>query len=170
VGRPSAIYDEVVFKSEAGAEERLSVPDALVRYLELGVYIETACGAIGIHPATFYNWMARGEEHKLPDDAPEGAKPPEAERVYVDFFEAITRARERGIAWHEVNVRRGAEKDPRLSLEFLARRRRDQYAREVKVKHGGKVKHEVEGDVDERIENLLEGLASRGEAPAPGSG
>lgn len=63
--------------------------DILCKHIEGGASIEAACELVGITARTFHNWMNRAEEIR--------EKPPsersEADRLYIRFFQAATRAR-----------------------------------------------------------------------------
>ncbi|MEU8378991.1 hypothetical protein [Streptosporangium sp. NPDC048865] len=54
--------------------------EELCKYLSDGQYLTTACDLVGVHEATVYRWLERGE----PEDAP---------ALYREFREAVTRAR-----------------------------------------------------------------------------
>jgi hypothetical protein len=170
-GRPSKIHTTVtVTNAETNAREEIPLTEAICRMVSLGVWPGNAAQAHGIRRQTLHNWRTRGEaaqavalEQSDGDDI-DYELIPETERPFAEFLDALSCAEARGLAWHELNVRKAAqgnrEAGGRLSLEFLARRQRDQYAREVKLEHGGKVAIEVEGEVDEAIESMVEQLAA----------
>lgn len=56
MGRPSALTPEV--------------HAVIVDALEKGAYIATACGAAGVHEATYHRWMGWGEEHAELEEHP----------------------------------------------------------------------------------------------------
>lgn len=53
----------------------------IVNLLTVGVTIEDTCASVGISVQTFNNWRNRGDRARKGDE------------MYVEFFEAITRAR-----------------------------------------------------------------------------
>ncbi len=105
MGRPSLLTPEM--------------HDGIMRMIHFGVPFKTAAEAHGITYATFQNWRIRGrdalalaEEHErdVPDD----------DLKYVQFFEAVPRARAEGIARLVLLVSQQAVTDGRLALRLLA--------------------------------------------------
>jgi len=170
-GRPSKIHLSVkVTNGETGAKEEIPITEAICRMVSLGVWPGNAAQSYGVSRQTLHTWRTRGEaaqanaaEHSDGEEI-DFDLVPEDDLPYALFLDALSCAEARGLAWHELNVRKAAqgnrEAGGRLSLEFLARRQRDQYAREVKLQHGGKVLVEVEAEVDEAIEGLVEQLGT----------
>jgi transposase len=105
MGRPSKLRPEV--------------ETTLTFALGEGATVEHACDYAGIHKQTFYNWIHRGEA-----DDPE----------YIDFFDAITHARGRGIVTDleviSAAVRAG---DWRAAAWRLAHRYPADYGQKVKI-------------------------------------
>jgi hypothetical protein len=171
-GRPSKIHLSVkVTNGETGAKEEIPITEAICRMVSLGVWPGNAAQCYGVSRQTLHSWRTRGEaahaaaaEHTPDGEEVDYESMPEEDRPFAEFLDALSCAEARGLAWHELNVRKAAsgnrEAGGRLSLEFLARRQRDQYAREVKLEHGGKVMVEVEAEVDEAIEGLVEQLGA----------
>lgn len=77
IGRPTALTD--------------TVEETILGYLIEGMPVESTCALAGIHVATFYRWMQRGEDARETLDAT-GSLPPEEER-FRDFREAVLDAR-----------------------------------------------------------------------------
>ena len=156
----SKLFSEIPIEDEHGKHEWVPMQDAICRFLALGVAIETTCGMCGITDETFRRWRARGGEwvDSAPEDIPDDEKP------YLAFYEATMRAQTKGIAWHEINLRRSAIKDGRISLEYLARRFSSEYARETqRVEHSGKLGLEVDEEkLRGRIAELMDKLAPAG--------
>lgn len=79
-----------------GAPTKLTpdTTDAITRALRAGVPVRWACEAAEIHYTTHYNWVAQGEEwldtppHQVPED----------QRPYLEYSNAIRRARAEGLA------------------------------------------------------------------------
>ena len=82
-----------------------------------------ACASLGVSEASFYRWLEKGETRA---------------GLYRDFREMTIRARAIGQANLVKIVNAGAEKDPRLALDLLARLN-PAYARKLEVRgaHGG---------------------------------
>lgn len=141
MARPSRIHETVVFRdAQRGTEETLPITEAICRYLEAGSFINHACEAVGLTVSGMRKWILRGEAWLRPDEdgnAPDRASVPESEIPYVEFVESVTRARARGVVFHELNLRRHADKDPRASMFFLERRAPNEYGRRLKVEEAG---------------------------------
>jgi len=172
MGRPSKIHLRVkVTNPDTKAKEEIPITEAICRMVSLGVWPGNAAQSHGVSRQTLHSWRTRGEAALAvaAENTPDGEEIdydaiPDEDRPFAEFLDALSCAEARGLAWHELNVRRAAQGDReaggRLSLEFLARRQREQYAREVKLEHGGKVLVEVEAEVDEAIEGLVEQLGA----------
>lgn len=179
-GRPSKILQTVkAVDPDSKVEREVPITDAICSLVALGVWPGNAAGSYGIGRTTLHNWRLRGAdaisaaaEHLADDEEIDYAAIPERERPYAEFVNALTRAEHKGLTWHELNVRRaaasGKEQGGRLSLEFLARRQREHYSRNIAVEHSGKVDFEIEQGTDERIDELLAKLESAKQAPAAG--
>jgi hypothetical protein len=155
-GRPSKIHSQVTIRDADRKESKVSITDAFVALLEKGCYIGHAAQACGISERTLANWRARGAEYFDAERAElvvEESKIPEDELPYVHFLQRTLEAEGVGITWHELNVAKGAETDPRLSLYFLERRRPKQYGRRIKV---DTEKERVPDPVDPRSSKEIE--------------
>ena len=74
------------------------IQETLVEAFTLGnISIDTAAHYAGIAPSTYYNWMKRGREAKKGDER------------YVEFMEAIEKARAEAIMVNLVIIRRAAQ-------------------------------------------------------------
>lgn len=98
--------------------------EQVVSAIEEGNYVETAAQAVGIHPATYYNWMTWGAQGKEP---------------YAAFFEAVTCARARAEMQLVREVRTGDDKGvsfgpARAAAFMLERTRPDKFAQRVNLK------------------------------------
>jgi hypothetical protein len=71
----------------------------------------------GVSETTFYRWMQEGEAAKR------GAK--------REFREAVIRAEAECEVWHVANLKRQADGDWRASVEWLKRRRRDEWSERI---------------------------------------
>jgi len=102
--------------------------------LRSGNYIETACGVAGIGVSTFYGWLERGE-------ADQEAGTPSA---FLEFSEAVHRARAEGEAMLLQQIRQAAPKDWRAAAWILERTMPAKYGRRAEIKHGGTVRTDVQ--------------------------
>ena len=123
MARPSKLTDEV--------------QENICNWLKLGYYQEDAAIMAGISPSTYYEWMKKGDserialesgedalalpEHPLP--APE-EEPNEIEVVYrfMEFSEAVKKARAEAEGAHIRNIRKAADNEVwQASAWFLER-------------------------------------------------
>lgn len=81
----------------------------------------------GIDERTFYEWLKRGTEPTYT----RGGKLKAGEDVYVQFVQAVTQAEADCEVWHVANVKRHATDDWRASIEWLKRRRRDEWSERI---------------------------------------
>jgi len=84
----------------------LKIPEVIQKLKDafmMGLTVEGACGYAKIHRATFYVWLKKDTEFR-------------------DMVELFT---SQGMTRLEVTALKGAEKDPRLALSILGRRRRE---------------------------------------------
>lgn len=89
------------------------VREELVALVEDGSYFEVACRAVGVAPATAYEWIAWGEGRAYGK-----RKPPPNRRPYTEFAEAVARAGARAETSAIDNWRRGfTEEIPVLDRE-----------------------------------------------------
>lgn len=65
--------------------------DTIVGYAEEGLPLETCATLAGIHPATFFRWMNRGEQARITLD--ENGSIPDEEEPFREFREAVLNAR-----------------------------------------------------------------------------
>jgi hypothetical protein len=117
------------------------VQSELLTMLTTGAYIEHACQAVGIHPATYYNWMNRGQTYK--DTLESGEKLVKDDKPFFEFFEAITRARARTSTRVSGLVMKAAEKDWRAAAWWLEQSFPKEWGRkrlEVTGEDGGPVR------------------------------
>lgn len=84
--------------------------------------VVTACEALGLHEATFYAWMAKGQAGKKP---------------YREFYEAITRTRALGELSLIQSINKASEKDWRAAVFLLTIRRPETYRPPTKMEHSG---------------------------------
>ena len=118
--------------------------EAVCEGLRLGLPIRQACATI-IHESSYYEWRARRGEGGL----------------FAEFAEKTDEAIEAGFRTLAVVVRKGAQKNPKLALELLARRDHENWGRrstvvgEVKVTHTGNVMHSA---TDAQLDAVLRRL------------
>lgn len=87
---------------------------AIIDTITEGNYFEIACAVAGVHRTSGYNWMERGSiereriESGITDEqrAEQGIPPAHEERRFLDFFDAVERARALAERSHSGNIKR----------------------------------------------------------------
>jgi transposase-like protein len=119
--------------------------EAIVRSVAGGATKENAARAAGVHPATLFDWQARG--NKALEEVDSAAMVGGSEAVYAEFAEALMRAEatiEDAVASaFAVAAMNGT--DWRASEAWLKRRRPEEWAPPEKTQH----------DVSDKLGNLL---------------
>ena len=98
--------------------------DQIVDLVRNGIFIETACAAVGIGTTTYYRWIQKADDPNAPDK-------------YREFRDAVTRARATAEARNVAIVQRAANADWRASAWFLERSFPSRYGRREHVEHSG---------------------------------
>lgn len=112
-----------------------TVADVVVEALFTGAFIEDAANAANVAPATIYNWLARGEEHRDADPMPKREAP------FVEFLEATVKARAHA-KLHSLAVIKAAAQDGdwRAAAWYLEHAHPDDYGRRTRLEHAGEIK------------------------------
>ena len=92
----------------------------LIKHIEAGNYIVTACKAVGINKLTYYRWVQRGA--KALQLEKEGGKVPESEKIYCNFCNSVRQAHAIGELEIFSEIRSQVRKDWRAGMEILARK------------------------------------------------
>jgi len=96
--------------------------EIIVGALEAGNHDEVAAQAAGIGKASFYNWLKRGQAELERVEAAPNAKVRHSEQPFVDFLDAITRARAKAEPAMVSRIRELGERDWRALAWMLERR------------------------------------------------
>lgn len=77
----------------AGRRTKLttSALEAVVSFVRIGAYFETACAAAGIHRSVFYDWLKRGRAEWIRLEQ-HGGRPRKSEALYLQFLTAVKQA------------------------------------------------------------------------------
>lgn len=116
----------------------------IVRVLRGGAYVEDACGYVGIHKGTFYDWMERGHA---------------GEELYADFTDAVEKARSEAVIRNVAIVQKAADDSWQAAAWWLERTRPDQYGRRTNIAgaNGGAVELKTDDvEREERLRQLVE--------------
>lgn len=93
----------------------------LLKAFRLGSTVERACGAAGILPATFYNWMNRGEAAKS--------------GIYLEFFEEVKKAQEFAYQKALGHVHDAMAENWTAAAWYLERRHRKEFGKNEHITH-----------------------------------
>ena len=127
----------------AGRKTKLN-PDVQKRIcdaLQKGNTRRVACLVGGVDESTFYNWINRGQEPQVKKDG----EPYASELPFVEFFKAVTRAEAECESFHVENLLNHAKDDWRASIEWLKRRKKEDWSDKQNIDLNANVKTEVKG-------------------------
>jgi hypothetical protein len=141
--------------------------DELINLIVLGVPVSKAVGMVNLAESTFYHWMSRGMTERdrlatIPD-----AKPKPEEKIYLDFLESLTRARNEAIAKKVAVISSAASQgDWKASAWWLERQVPEEFGRidkqEVLSHSVSEVRVTVTmGELQEKIAKVLESRKTR---------
>lgn len=119
---------------ESGDKREVTFGQLVVLGVRSGGFRAEAAAAAGISRTTVFNWAKRGDdalalaqEHTEDGEQVKVEDVPEKDRPYVDFVNALEEAEAQAEQWHVRNLKTHAEKDPKVSQWFLARRWPDRW-------------------------------------------
>lgn len=141
------------------------VHDLIVDAIKLGNYQEHAANAAGITAATFYNWIDRGKRERERLTNPD-EKPNPKETVFLEFFEAVEKAKALAIAQNVAVIQRAAATGTwQAAAWWLERTAQKVYGRKQQLEHSGNADNPIALSVDvTELENKVKRiLGSRGE-------
>lgn len=135
----------------------------IVEALNNGNYIETAARYAGVSPQVYYKWMKRGTDERT--SIGDGQEPNPDEAIYVDFVEAVEKARSQAEMRNVGLIQKAAVDGTwQAAAWFLERSYPRRWGRSDRVEHtgadGGPV--EVAVSMDELENKVAEVLAHRG--------
>jgi len=127
------------------------VQEKIARAIRAGNYPEVAARHAGIHPATYYRWMERGElEGDAPEDDPYRSFRAEVERALAD-----AEAGEVGLI-----IQSAKAGDWRAAAWLLERRFGERWGRRERVEQVDVRDPDEASELDAEIERLLEEMAA----------
>lgn len=136
---------------------------AIVNALNSGNWLETAASYAGIAPATLYNWLERGRNERERIDA--GADYDDDEIVYVEFLEAVEKARSQAQVRAVGLIQKAAiDGTWQAAAWFLERSNPQQWGRYQRMEVTGKDGGAVEVDVtrlEEKVQAVLNRVAGK---------
>lgn len=134
--------------------------EAIATMLRAGAYVEDACRAVGIHRATFYNWMARGATQRERLNA--GLEIEPDEQPYLDFLDTMEEADAEGIIGHVMNIDNAAKNGTwQASAWILERKQPKKWGRadrtEITGPEGGPIQITVSTEeLERKVARILE--------------
>jgi transposase len=135
--------------------------DQIVELIRLGNYAQDAAGACGISEATYYNWLDRGKVEAERLKLSENSKPKAEEKPFLEFLEAVEKARREATARNVAVIQKAAIGGTwQAAAWWLERTRQNTFGRKERVEHtgaeGGDMKISVEmGDLEDKIAQVL---------------
>jgi hypothetical protein len=132
--------------------------DRIAEIMAAGNYICVACDYLGISKGSYHAWVVRGEKEAARID--EGGEPDPDEAIFVEFLNAVTRARSRAEIQSVARIRKAAEEDWKADAWYLERSHLQRWGRtKVDVEHSGSIgttvyQVTIDGDDDDEQEDV----------------
>lgn len=138
-GRRSKFHEEIRYRVERDGhevEETVTVSEAILRAIRIGVPQKYAAQGAGVDEHTLKRWLARGREWM---DEPE--KAPAAERDYAHFAHEVVRAKGQAVSYAVGLLRRemtkGGSSGVRAIIEWLRTQAADEFKPRIAVEGDG---------------------------------
>ena len=128
--------------------------------LRAGSYVDDACRAVGIHRATFYNWMQRGNVQRERLNA--GLEIEPDEQIFLEFLDTVEEADAEGIIGHLMNIDHAAKNGTwQASAWILERKQPRKWGRfertEISGPEGGPIHINVSTEeLERKVARILE--------------
>ena len=147
-------------KTKLNPDRQARITEALAQ----GNYIETAARYAGVTPQVFYKWMNRGNAER--QAIAEGEEAREGEAIYVDFVEAVEKARSQAEMRNVGLIQKAAVDGTwQAAAWFLERSYPRRWGRSDRLEHvgadGGPL--EISVSVDDLEAKVVALLTARGE-------
>lgn len=126
----------------------------LVAALEAGTFRAVAAETAGIHRATLYAWLERGEADH---DANKST-------MYADLYEAILKAEANAEYRALQQIQGAAVNDWRAAAWYLERRYQDRWGGKIAVEHSGKIAHDLADKSDAELQEIAAAISGRRDA------
>ena len=136
--------------------------EEIVKYIETGNYIRTACQAVGIGKTTHYIWMERGK--KASELEEKGKRIPESEKIYRDYRDAIKKAKAKAVIRNVLVIQAAAKKSWQAAAWWLERAHFKDWGRKEGI--GGikdsPIKIEIKNkDLEKELRDKLDAISER---------
>jgi predicted SnoaL-like aldol condensation-catalyzing enzyme len=141
----------------------------IVEAMSVGNYFHVCCEYAGVTRTTGFNWLARARDARA--QAEEHNQPiPLSEQPFVEFLDAVTRARAQAEIRLVSSVAAAAlqDKEWRAAVEILKRGFRDNWREDTIVQHQGTVDIRADESLAhlEEVAKLLTDSSLNGDQPA----
>jgi len=136
--------------------------EELLNLITLGVPISKCVAMVGIGENTFYHWMSRGMIERERLNTVPNAKPKPEEKIYINFWESVTRARAEAVAKKVAVISSAAAQgDWKASAWWLERQVPEEFGRierqEILSQSISEVRVTVSmGELQDKIAKVLE--------------
>lgn len=134
--------------------------EAITTMLRAGAYVDDACRSVGIHKATFYNWLQRGNVQRERLNA--GLEIEPKEEQFLEFLDAVEEADAEGIIGHLMNIDHAAKTGTwQASAWILERKQPRKWGRfertEISGPEGGPIHINVSTEeLERKVARILE--------------
>tara|TARA_B100000073_G_C23427592_1_gene449871 strand:- start:139 stop:618 length:480 start_codon:yes stop_codon:yes gene_type:complete len=135
-------------KSKGGRPVKISAQkiEQIVQALRLGYFQEDAAKAVGISPATYFNWRKRGKEAF--EKKEQGKVVPEKDKIFLELFDVTEKARTEILGYYlSVNRQQAQEGNLRAVHWFLEKSFPDKYGNRVALDVGLQDNNEIEVEI-----------------------
>lgn len=173
VGAPSKIDEKRMVEVKPNVVEEMTAGDHVCWIIETtGAFLRDAAAAAGISERAVHGWRSRGEEWlEQADEAGEAIEVPESEVPFVQFAQALQKARGQATVYHLSNIRRHALVNWTASAWYLERTQPEVYGKRSRHEHSGPDGKPIEHEVfvppsDEWHEKVTE-VAAEAERQSP---
>lgn len=109
--------------------------EKLIKYIEEGNYVNTACRASGVSESAFYNWMGYGQkEFKVKERMEANGETYQAndKTIYMDFMEAVKSAEAKAETEAVGCIRKAMNDSWQAAMTYLERRDSNRWGRRDK--------------------------------------
>lgn len=137
----------------------VEIANAIIENLRLGNYIEHASAAAGLAKSTLYAWLERGRKEQERINA--GLEPDEAESEFMEFSNAVEKARAEAVARNVAIIQKSAHSGTwQAAAWWLERTQQQIFGRKQQLEHTGAegqaIKLEVSTqEIEDKVKQVL---------------
>jgi len=137
----------------------IEIANAIIENLRLGNYTENASAAAGLAKSTLYAWLERGRKEQERIEA--GLEPIEAEHDFMEFSNAVEKARAEAVARNVAIIQKSAHSGTwQAAAWWLERTQQKVFGRKQQLEHTGSegqaIKLEVSTqEIEDKVKRIL---------------